>query len=497
MSVKTIHKPSPNQRGIYDCVIYTDKNIIVNATAGSGKTTVLEECAKLIKPGLKNIFLAFNKKIVEELKTRVPSTVRCSTLHSLGYSSLINHYRISFKLSQYKTFMFSEMILKDREKLSAKDKTIFQYTMRQIVDLVRLNLIDDKDENAIRTLCDHHDIEVTKQDIKDVLEIFVYLHYYNSKLNFKQNQIDFVDMIWLPVVNKDIEVDKYDTVFVDEIQDLSLCQQKLVDRLLTPKSRTIVVGDSFQSIYGFIGSDGNSFKKFENRPNSVTLPLSISYRCAKNIVLKAKEVNPEIEPYEFAEEGEVRNGTLNEVTENDFVISRNNRPLIKAFFDLISQGKKATVIGKDIEAGLFKLTSKLKDLSKIEGLIKLEENLLFLKNQLIEQGIKKPENNYKYVNLEEKILIIELIAQGCSYMFEVEKKIEEIFREDVKAIKLMTIHGSKGLEADRVFLIERYEGKNLIPSKYAIQAWQLVQEANLKFISLTRAKKELIIVHLN
>ncbi len=499
MSTISVYKPSKYQQAIYDCVINTNKNIVVNATAGSGKTTVLEECSRLIK-STRPIFLAFNKKIVEELKTRISPNIRCSTLHSFGMSSLINHYRTNFKVSQYKTFVFANLVLKDhpeREKLSKKDEMIYLYTMKQIVDLIRLNLINDTDKEAIKALCLYHDIDVTEQDISDVTEIFTYLHYYNSKLNQKQNQIDFVDMIYLPSTNRDIEVDKFDTMFLDEVQDISIIQHKLIDKLLLPNSRSIVVGDSQQQIYEFIGASADSFKKFQNRPNTVTLPLSISYRCAKNIVLEAKKVYPEIEPFEFAEEGEVRNGFLSEAEEGDFVICRNNRPLIKAFFQLVAIDKKATVVGKDIETGLLKFISKIKDLSKIDGCLKLRENLSFLESELKQQGIEKPQNHYKYINQLEKVLIIELIANKLTYMFEVEKKIEEIFREDVRAIKLMTIHGSKGLEADRVFVIEKFEGKNLIPSIHAHQPWQLTQERNLSFISLTRAKRELVIVHLN
>jgi superfamily I DNA/RNA helicase len=58
---------------------------------------------------------------------------------------------------------------------------------------------------------------------------------------------------------------------------------------------------------------------------------------------------------------------------------------------------------------------------------------------------------------------------------------------------LSTIHKAKGLENDRIFFL----CPELIPSKYATQPWQYEQEANLKYVAITRAKQELIYVWTN
>ena len=71
--------------------------------------------------------------------------------------------------------------------------------------------------------------------------------------------------------------------------------------------------------------------------------------------------------------------------------------------------------------------------------------------------------------------------------------IEQIFEEKKDAIKLMTIHKSKGLENERVFLITKFDGMILQPWKYAKKSWELVQERNLMFVAYTRAKSELIL----
>jgi len=66
-----------------------------------------------------------------------------------------------------------------------------------------------------------------------------------------------------------------------------------------------------------------------------------------------------------------------------------------------------------------------------------------------------------------------------------------IFSDDTRGIVLSTIHKSKGLENDRVFFLL----PELLPSRFATMDWQLEQEENLRYVAITRAKKELVYVH--
>lgn len=63
-------------------------------------------------------------------------------------------------------------------------------------------------------------------------------------------------------------------------------------RLLKPRGRFMIVGDFSQAIYSFQGASVDNFSYFQNLPNTVTLPLSVTYRCAKNIVKEAQKVFP-------------------------------------------------------------------------------------------------------------------------------------------------------------------------------------------------------------
>lgn len=284
-------------------------------------------------------------------------------------------------------------------------------------------------------------------------------------------------------------------VVVHNCQDLNAIQQLFIEKSLKKNGRLVSVGDRKQAIYGFAGSDVQSFDYFKNRPNTISLPLTVCYRCAKSIVRNAQEVNSEIEVYEKQEEGVVRKGTVEEITKNDLVICRNTRPLVALYFQLLEQDKKSYIKGRDIENGLIALYNKVKDLDKYEAKIELTRRLEFIEDELAKKKVKKPREHVKYINFREKVRIIEIISNKVQYMFEVEKLIHELFKDRVDAIKLMTIHKSKGLENDRVFYIESFNGEKLIPSKYATQPWEIQQEENVLFVALTRAQKTLVYIN--
>jgi ATP-dependent exoDNAse (exonuclease V) beta subunit len=72
----------------------------------------------------------------------------------------------------------------------------------------------------------------------------------------------------------------------------------------------------------------------------------------------------------------------------------------------------------------------------------------------------------------EKCDILQVILEKCDKAQDLVPKIIEIFHEDRKAIKLLTAHRAKGLESEKVFFIETFNKKKLLPSEYAVLEWQ-------------------------
>jgi superfamily I DNA/RNA helicase len=280
---------------------------------------------------------------------------------------------------------------------------------------------------------------------------------------------------------------------------MSKLDRIFLNRLARPiTGRKFIVGDKRQAIYSFRGADIHSFDAFSNEPNTTILPLTVSYRCAKAIVRSAKEVYDEIEEFEENEEGVVREGSLKDIRDGDMVLCRNTRPLIEVFLQLIEMNVPAYVVGKDMEKGLLNILADLESETSTEIWINFKEGQKQrIVRELQAKGIKNPESNPRYDAFMEKLAILQILFVKFSTVGEVESFINDIFEDEYKdGAALMTIHKSKGLEADRVFVIRQFEGKQLIPSQYAVTEDQLVAERNLEFVAITRAKKELIFLDL-
>ena len=82
-------------------------NAVVDAVAGSGKSTTIVNALNLIPEDKSVLFLAFNKAIVEELKIKVGMlpNVDVKTLHSLGISSIKEFMRADTNADKYKLFV--------------------------------------------------------------------------------------------------------------------------------------------------------------------------------------------------------------------------------------------------------------------------------------------------------------------------------------------------------------------------------------------------------
>lgn len=79
--------PSKYQINIFEQIQHGVGNIVIEAAAGSGKTSTLIKALKLIPNDKKILFCAFNKDIVKELQKKIGKVenVDIRTVHSLGY----------------------------------------------------------------------------------------------------------------------------------------------------------------------------------------------------------------------------------------------------------------------------------------------------------------------------------------------------------------------------------------------------------------------------
>lgn len=480
--------PSPYQQAIFNAYSGSNSNIIVNAAPGAGKTTTILQVLALTPKHKSVCFLAFNKSIVEELQSRVPAGIDVSTLHSLGMKSLMRHYRGQVKVLDMKTFIIAkDLCRKNKWNVPQDEMDRFLMTLADLVNIYRLAMASTEED--LLDLAYRHEIDITGEILQRTMETIVYLQQYNGgRMALKERLIDFTDMIYLPAT-MNIQLPQYDEVFVDECQDLNKAQQIIVEKITKSSGRTVCVGDRYQSIYSFMGADVQSFEKLASKPNTIQLPLSVTYRCAKSIVTMANRVYDNILPAPNAIDGEVRPGSIHEVRPGDFVLCRNTAPLVTVFYHLIGEEIRCHIKGKALGKNLISMVKKFRNLPLLEMLEELRGALGQIAVELAQKNVKKPTDHPRYVSYEERVSVVEAVAERYRYTHEVITALENMFSDDDKdGVILSTIHKSKGLEADRVFIIRR----DLLPSKRATQPWQREQERNLEYVAYTRAKKSLI-----
>lgn len=485
---------SPKQTKIFDTWINTHNNILINAVAGSGKTTTLLQLLELCDN--RTLFLAFNKSIQEEIQAKIEiknlGQGKAMTLHSLGLLAVKKAFP-KWRINNGKNFDLIKR-LQDGEKkifkkMSWENKLKLSYTLMDMNDISRLFLTDDIKE--IETHFDSMDKIMTIVPEMDYLWAeFLKLR----EITYTQTvvEIDFNDMIYLPVIrNLYIPIDPV-YLMVDECQDLNLSQHKLVKNLIDQGDvkKWIAVGDRNQAIYGFSGAFSNSFDLFLDYGNVEELPLDICYRCSTKIIDKANEVYDVME-YHKSNKGVVAtiNNTI-EIKDNSMVICRNSKPLIDLYFELLGAGKNTYIKGEDILTGIVRFLklygNHTTESAKTEMLYKLED----LEDDHSDAG------KIKLYYFKEDFEKYKKLAQHLSTQYETVdsllNKVKSLFIDKKNAIMLCTIHKSKGLEADIVYILN----ENLIPSKFAKSEEQIRQEMNLKYVARTRAKNELYFLNI-
>lgn len=475
------------QENIDKAYTTTESNLVIDAFPGSGKTFTLLHLAKKTPFFKSSIFLAFNKSISEELSKRLPPHIKAMTLHSLGMRNLIRYYGFAPKLVEAKTFIIAKKCVNVDRFDTLKKQNTYLYRITQLVDLCRSNLIDDP--SLVSSLAYDYDLLSGEQEILDCFIVKRELDKYNSKLK-SGSMIDFTDMLYLckDIPKKDFK--QYEVVFIDESQDLNPLQKLVVDKIIAINGRFIAVGDEKQCIYTFMGSNLQSFKSYKSTKNTLSLPLSVTYRCSKEVTKEANLVFEGMESFETNIEGSVRDGRLYEVGDGDFVLCRNNKPLVEAWVYLLKSGIKSHIYGRDYGESLLKLLDEIDSVNIETVKERFEQKRLELYRELFESGVTNISAHPKIVKFDEMTQILFILFEEFGSVSSTIEQVHGIFTTEVGGVTLMTIHKSKGLEARRVFFLF----PNLIPSTYAESQQMLYAEKCLYYVAVTRAKEELIYV---
>lgn len=470
---------SAYQEAIFNFGANGTGNAIIEAVAGSGKSTTLVELVKRLFGS--HIFLAFNRSTVDELKKR---GMNAKTFHGLCTRAVLNFKRTE----EIEPLKLSKLVA---EHFGAESKHRYQNFCKKLVGLAKQSgigagLMEDTLENWQQIVA-YHDLEIDNDegDIETGIELARIL----LKTSNESRMVDYDDVLYL-VVKEGLALPRFNNVLVDESQDTNAIQRAIIHKILNFNGRLFAVGDSAQAIYGFRGADSNSMNMIAEEFKCTKLPLTVSYRCCKAVVEHAKRWVAHIEPAPTALEGAVQRidaWDINLFETEDMIVCRTTRPLISLAYKMLKAHKPVRIMGKDIGEGLVSLIKKMKSEDDIDV---LQKNLLAYQAREVEKAREK-EDERKMESITDKVSAIltlaESLEEGNRTVEALIAVIRRLFDEKGTGTTLATIHKAKGLEAFAVYWLN----SSMCPSPFARQPWQQEQERNLCYVATTRAKSYL------
>jgi superfamily I DNA/RNA helicase len=477
---------SSYQEAIFEWFAHGKGHLVVDAVAGSGKTTTIIE-------GINHaweddvLLTAFTKDIAEVLNQRLAGKpgAQAKTLHGVGMRYIGRQYRgIPINNKDRARWLVDQVggrklpfqVMREVANLHTKAREVSPLEMSQEIMLA----IMEKYGFGLDDNWGPSDDELAALAIKAY-------RFAADNPPDRRVGVDFADMIFLPLQQGLLTPD-YPLIVVDETQDMNKGQLEMVVRI--SDGRICIVGDPYQSIYLFRGAETGGMTQMKDRLQAQKLPLSVTYRCGHAIVAEAQKLVPHIEAGEKNPEGTIildpgGNYLFDNVTAGDFILSRINAPLVKLCLQLLAAGKRARIKGRDISKQILKILKRIKA-DKSWSLAYLEEKV---REYEVEHTTRLASNGDPEGadRVRDNCAVLFFIAEDSRDMSQFYDKCSYLFVKDVDVseyIMLSSVHKAKGLEADTVYVL----ADTLYRFGYS------EEERNIHYVAITRAKYTLYLV---
>ncbi|MDY3007122.1 ATP-dependent helicase [Anaerococcus porci] len=561
--------------------------LLVLAIPGSGKTTMLLERIKILSRIIDKtriLSLTFSKIQAEDMKERSKDLKsNFMTIHAFCYLIIRNYLR---KYNREIRLIEDEKIYNKYNLVGEIYEKINHYPISR-EDLALFFREVSFMKNSILDKSYLKNIEI--KNISKIYEIY-------EEIKNKKHLLDFDDMQVkaLEILKNDKSIlmsikSKYKYYQLDEGQDASLLQFKILEEIIYPENNILIVADDDQSIYSFRAANPSYLLNFKNKfENSKIMWLDTNHRSGSNIVnlskyliqnnklrydknfIAKRDKKDDIIIKTFADSSKeyqfIRKNLKSD--EKTAILFRNNISAIsliayffdndidfnvninvldffesKIFKDLLSiidfsndfnnvelfkeiYYKVSSYLSKeDIEKLSYKAINEdifdyfyrieLEDY-KIDSLFNIEKKLKHIRKLSYDKKISFIYNSlsYKsYINMISRKYMQETVnkdlyiesainfTKGIKTKEELLEKIEKLQKKSKSLIKsklyLSTIHSSKGLEYDKVFVIDLIENEFPLIFSDEDRKQRLEEERRIFYVAITRAKNSLYILSLS
>ena len=525
--------------------------LLVIAGPGTGKTTTLVgRYQHLLSMGIKAneiLCCTFSRKAADELKDRVTSqsainnkSLFIGTFHALALKVLRSigsniglGKEFSIWSKNYERLAVVEEIQKREsfirlfEELEFEDAT--PTATLAYIDSVREELLDPEDA-SIRAS--------EKGDKAEQVYCEVYREYEHYLI--EQGLLDFPRMVQLAVKalehNASISgayLSKIKHVLVDEFQDINAAQKCMIDLYVSNGAKLWAVGDDYQAIYGWRGSDVRYMLNFKNSYQDATVQaLKVNYRSGKHILQLAENLsNHFLEGFrkrlsastedtgliyydELHDEMDEAQALVEEVQlridkgiplDEIAILSRTNKRPVKIASRLLEAGIPVELKGGVIAFESFYEKQLIQALSVASGIFltfkwpRIPTDLFGFSKRLEAEGWDRKvkalstyilkriswedaeENKSRLENLRSTLLSF---RDAGSFFSVLDASLNP--DSGAKKIFIGTIHSAKGLEWDSVFLVGMEDGN--LPQRQTTSPKVYDEERRIAYVGITRAK---------
>ena len=510
--------------------------VCVIAGAGTGKTrAITHRIAYAAAIGAMDpqriLAITFTARAAGEMRTRLRSlgvpTVAARTIHAAALKQLLFFWPSVFggrtpDLLTSKTGFLGEAI--NRAGLQGTININSRDTLRDIANEIEWAKVSQIGPTDYLTELDNR---AAKPRVNAEQVAQVYTAYESIKR--QELAMDFEDVLLLTtaMLEEEREVrervqDQYRYFTVDEYQDISPLQQRLINAWLGNRQEICVVGDPAQTIYSFAGATSSFLTTFTSRfPDAEVIRLTSGYRSTPEITFAANSL--------------LRSATMGQElnAQND----HGDKPEVLAYNDesseiagivadmtaLLSSGVPAQEI-----AVLARTNSQLNSLERAMNSAKLPYQVRSTERFFDRPDVKEFLKGVRTASviptegigwLDELRTLAQPFLTGQSidgiagllhlareldedtnfspktlrsYLREVEDRVQQNNPPTMPVITLATLHAAKGLEWERVFLMGANVG--LLPLEtngFTLDARMIEEERRLFYVGMTRAKREL------
>jgi len=506
--------------------------VCVIAGAGTGKTrAITHRIAYASAIGVMDpqrvLAITFTARAAGEMRSRLRMLgypgVNARTIHSAALKQLLYFWPSVFggqspELLTSKTPFISAAVERARLKLPANNREALRDIATEI-EWAKVNQIAPEDflatQRKVRS-------RVAIEDIAKTYSAY-------ESLKKQERTLDFEDLLLLTtaMIENEAQVrerihDQYRYFTVDEYQDISPLQQRLIDAWLGSRKDICVVGDPAQTIYTFAGATPSYLLGFTNRfPEAEVIRLSTGYRSTPeilftaNALLRSNRMGHELAPInehgnqpvltEYNTDGQEAVGVTNQITQ---LISEGERPENIAV--LARTNSQLQTLQKSFkEAGLpyqIRSNDRFFDRAEIREFIRDIRQASVIPNPDISwveelRGLAQPYfSDANGAGMDGIGALVHLARELDeddrfqpktlrNFLQEIEDRAQQNNPPQMPVTTLATLHAAKGLEWDRVFLIGIGEGYLPYPDSPEDE------ELRLFYVGITRAREHLHLSH--